>query len=110
MSGPIFWLVLLVAIVTDVLDIILNLTVIFALFTIVTGAVGSFIIFVYYFMIDVSVTDKKLITWATTLAVGAVPILNILPAHTINLLATRSFENNGILQKAASVASIKKAL
>jgi len=113
MAGPIFWMILLAAIVIDVVELLADLSVVFSIATMITGPVFSFVLFTYYFLIGVSVTGKKAVakitTWIITSIVSFIPFLNWLPQATVSLVVTRIFENSELAQAATTVVSVRKA-
>ena len=101
LTGPGFWGIVCLALLKDISDVFLNLTLVVALFVIVSGLVINFIIFFYLFYTGVKPSMRKLATIAFSLIIGMVPFLSILPETTASLFILRIIENNERIRKAA---------
>lgn len=84
-----FYVLLVCAVIKDVSDILLNLTIIFSWVTSFTGAIMSMAIWSYLFMSGIKMNASKLATTAISSIIDIVPGFSALPMTTLNLLAIR---------------------
>ncbi len=99
MIGIIFYLMLGLAIFKDLLDAVTDLTIVFSILSLITTPVYTFILAFYLFTEGISLTTRKLVTMIISTIIGLIPIINILPVTTINLILLRYFENSEKAQK-----------
>lgn len=110
MTGVGFYLIVGIAALKDLMDAVLDATVILSILTFVFSIIASAIIFTYLYSNGVRFTDRKLATFAAGFVVELVPFLNILPASVIMLFVIRELENNAILKQAADTVKSAKVL
>lgn len=101
MTGPAFWMIVCVALIKDISDVFANITLVLAIFVIVTGILVNFIIFFYLFSSGVRPSARKLATLMFSFIIGIVPFLSILPETTLALFIVRAIENSEHLKKIA---------
>lgn len=105
MTGPVFYIILLIIIIDEIIDVALTLTGILALLTIVTHFFITSIVIIYLFTEKVSIfSSRKIALWVTVSAVEIIPGLSALPGYTFGFILTRVFENNEMLRTAATMA------
>jgi len=105
LSGLGFWFIFTAVVVKEILDILLDATLILS---VLAWLIGVFVIFTVYFYLaieGVSFTDRKLTMWIISLLIEMVPFLNILPTFPIMLLVLKATENNEFLKSKMQLAS-----
>lgn len=84
-----FNVLLVCAILKDISDVLLNLTIIFSWVTSFTGAIMTMAIWAYLFMSGIKMNASKLATTAISSIIDILPGFSVLPMTTLNLLAIR---------------------
>lgn len=84
-----FYVLLVCAVIKDLTDILLNLTIIFSWVTSFTGAIMTMAIWSYLFLSGIKMNASKLATTAISSIIDMVPGFSALPMTTLNLLAIR---------------------
>jgi hypothetical protein len=105
LSGLGFWFIFSAVVIKEILDILLDATLILS---VLAWLIGVFIIFTVYFYLaieGVSFTDRKLTMWIISLLIEMIPFLNILPTFPVMLLALKAMENNEFLKSKMQLAS-----
>jgi hypothetical protein len=98
LTGAGFWIILSLSIINELLDILLNFTVVLSILTWITGLIITFVIGFYLFYQGVSFSTKKIALWLISILIEAIPILNILPTYPISLIIMRIMENNEFIK------------
>lgn len=101
MTAPGFWGIVCIALIKDISDVFVNMTLVLAIFVIVTGILVNFIIFFYLFSSGVRPSARKLATLMFSFIIGVMPFLSILPETTVALFIVRAIENSEHLKKIA---------
>jgi len=103
LTGVGFYMVVMLAIIKDISDIFLNLSIVFSFFVIFSGLIISFIVFFYLFLNNVDFItkygSKKLVILITSFIIEIVPFLSIIPVFTFTLFLIKAIENNEQLKK-----------
>lgn len=103
LTGPGFWMMVMAATLKDLLDLLLNFTVILSLLVIFFGLIISFTIALYFFMSGVSFTTLKLAVFVASSIIEMMPFVSFLPMTTITLLAVRKMEHSDFAKKATTL-------
>jgi hypothetical protein len=104
--GPGYYIIVMVAVLKDMLDVIntllglafsatavlLPLGVFLNFLTSITGFLLGFVIFMYFWAIGVKFDKKKILTIIASVFVEIIPFLDMLPMETICVLAVRYFD------------------
>lgn len=101
MTGVGFYIVLTVLFINDIFGVLANLSVIFFIFTIFSGIMAQGITMLYLYWNGVKLNERKLASFLISSIIEVIPLVNLLPAGTLNLLAIRTIENNNIAKKLA---------
>lgn len=96
MTGFVFYLILLLALVKDLFDIILGVTLILDLLVIPISFAIDIIIAIYFFVSGVNPSARKIGYWATDGIIDAIPEIDMLPMTTFAVVTTRLMENREI--------------
>ncbi len=99
LSGFPFVAMLILAIIKDIIDIGVDLTVILFFLSFILTPLYYAILYAYFYLNGVKIETRKAATMAITFVVGFIPYLNLLPETTFNLLMIRFIENNPTLSK-----------
>jgi len=99
MTGPGFYMVVGIAIVKDLLDVFLNVSVVLSVVVIATGLLISFIVAFYLFYVGVKPSAKKVAVYAVSAIIELIPFLSIIPTFAFTLFIIRALENNPKLKK-----------
>ncbi len=94
LTGPSFWFVAACAVLKDILDLFLSVTVLLSVFIIMTGFLITFLILFYLFFKGVKPDVRKVASFVISTCVEMLPLLSILPATTLNLFIIRSLEHS----------------
>lgn len=94
LHGVSFWLIVGLAIIKDLLDIVLNISLILILLVIPIGFIISFGVFIYLYLQGVKMDSRKLATLIIGFFIDLLPLLSILPTFTITLFIIRFLENS----------------
>lgn len=100
--GPAFWGIASAALVKDLLDILVNFTVLLSIVVIFTGLAITFIIVMYLHASGVEADAAKLVTAVLAIAIEMIPFLSILPATLAGLFFVRWQEHKKYEKKLAN--------
>jgi len=103
MTGPLFWIVLSIVAIDDLMDIFLTATGVGAFFASAFSFIIVGIIFIYLFIEGVPVDDRTAVRGGIGFAIEAIPGLSVLPGGILFLIFTRMALNNPKLRSALSV-------
>lgn len=98
MTGPFFYMMVVIALMKDFLDFVLTLTVVFSILIIPINILIYFIIILYLFLSGVKFGIRKISVIAGSFMVEMLPIIGLLPMATMNLFIIKSLENNEYLK------------
>jgi len=70
-------------------------------FIVLINFIIMFVVLIYYFINDIKLTSRKLVTVVVGFAVEMIPIMGLLPMTSISLIMVRKFENSERLSKMA---------
>ncbi|MEX0930391.1 MAG: hypothetical protein WDZ79_01790 [Candidatus Paceibacterota bacterium] len=107
LTGLVFFVILFLALGKDIVDIIVTLTGVGAPVSTVAAVFLTGVVVPYYYMNGVLPTSRKVAMWVITGAIAFIPFLAILPTAVINLILTRTMENNELIRSVASKASVR---
>lgn len=91
--GPGFWIIFFFAVIKDITDILLNLTVILSPVTTFTTFLMNAILLFYFFFVGVSANTRQVATFGISFIIDLIPGLNLFPLTTVNLFAIRTMED-----------------
>ncbi|MCA9363617.1 hypothetical protein KC727_00115 [Candidatus Kaiserbacteria bacterium] len=92
LSGPVFWFIVALAVLKDLLDVIFTLTILLSIFSSVFAVLVSLIILLYLSFSGVPLTIRKAVSFFVTLLIEFIPFISFLPLATINLFLIRHFD------------------
>ncbi len=102
LTGPLFFVMLGLALVSDTLGLLLSVTVVFSMLAPLFGMIFSLLILIYLWGSGVKPTTKKITTFIISFIIELIPFIDgFIPATTINLILIRVFENSDRLKKIA---------
>ena len=90
-----FWILVFFAILKDITDFLLNLTVVLSPLTIATGFLMNTVVALYLWFVGIRPTVTKVATFGISFIIDVFPGTSFIPATTFNLLFTRYLENLG---------------
>lgn len=96
MNGLGFYLVLLLTITDDIIDILLNLSVVLSIITSLTSIFISFIVWLYLKSNGVKMDTQKIAIWILAFIVEVFPFASAIPSSTSALLLTKKIVNGDI--------------
>lgn len=99
MTGPVFWLIVLLALIKDALDLFLGFTIILSIFILPLSLMVEACVIVYFVVQGVKPTGRKIALLAITAAVEMVPFFSFLPLFTVSVVAVRIMENGKIKER-----------
>ena len=98
---------LFIVIIKDLIDVVADFSVVFSVIAPITGFIVTLILWFYYYLSGVKASTKTVSTFVITSIIGLIPFINLLPETALNLILTRTFENNQKLQRVAKLVSVK---
>ena len=105
MTGILFYLVLMIVLVDDLLDLASNGTGILSIISPLSTIFVGWILIMYFLFEKVDLKGKKMGqkvgTWSACAILEFIPFLSVLPMGSVALIATRILENNETLKKVA---------
>jgi len=101
MAGMMFYMMLSLTIFKDLLDILLTFTLFLSVLGVLFGLLITFIVLIYYFLNNVSLTSRKLVVFVVSMTIEMLPLVGILPMASISFILVRNFENSQRLRKFA---------
>lgn len=104
MQGIGFYIILLMCVVEDLLDIILSLV------TPITSVILTFIIFTYLILEKVDFNSRTIARWVISFIIELIPVVNIIPTYSIIFFLTKTFENNASIKKATETLQVKRSV
>ncbi len=99
MVGPMFWLIIMIAIFKDVSDVLANLTVVIAIFTFITSMFISFFITVYLYFEGVKFDTRKIAVLVINFIIGSIPLISFIPTYTASIFLIKWMENSKTVSK-----------
>jgi len=99
MVGPMFWLMVALAVTKDVLDVIFAASVVLSFLSSIFAVLVSLTVLFYMKYNNVPFTTRKVVTMAITFIIEFIPFASLLPLTTINLFIVRIIDNNERLTK-----------
>lgn len=102
MTGAFFYMMLSLTILKDFFDFLLTFTIILSFFIILINFVIMFVLLIYYFINDIKLTSRKLVTVIVGFTVEMIPIIGLLPMASLSLIMVRKLENSERLSKMAN--------
>ena len=89
-----FWFIVGAALMKDVLDLFLHLTVVLSFLILFVGFAVTFLTLSYFFYSKVKFDIRKLATFTISMIIEILPVISILPMSVVNLFVIRYFENS----------------
>ena len=99
MTGPFFYIMLLLVAFKDLLDVFLTLSIVLSFFIFAINGLIILVILLYYFVNDVKLSSRKLAVFVISMTIETIPILGLLPMTSISLIVIRKLENSKGLSK-----------
>lgn len=100
MTGPGFWILVAVTAFDElILDLLANLSVVFAIFVLLTGILIAAYTISYFFFTGVSMDTRVLATMSISLLIEIVPFVSIIPSALASLFVIRWFVQKDYREK-----------